>query len=488
MSAHTHSAEISHFASLMSELIKGPVQSIQQEASIREAAEKMTGLDIDSLVIIKDKKPVGIVTHTDLVKRVLALGKDTALQVGEVMTPQLVSIEHNRPVFEGLMLMLSHKIAHLLVMEGEKMAGMVSDHDWLSFQERHPVALFRAIEEAKTVKVVAALRRDAFGLVKKIFEEEGNADSLTRLVTEINDRVTETLIKNALQEMKEEGHGDPPVAFAWIAMGSEGRREQTSSTDQDNGLVFENVPGDRLSEVQNWFLQFAEKVVSGLEQCGLPRCTGSTMASNPELCLSLDGWHRQFYNIIADPNHETLLKASIYFDFRSLYGQATLVDDLWEKLLRRIERNKNFLRFLTENMLLTGRPPVSNWASKVRSLFGLSSPSLDIKRSALVPLIMATRILALACGSSATHSLDRLDVIEKKGEISPELADALRQVYDFFMLLRIRHDFTRERHGSNDSFRLKDMNRLQRRFLGGALQTVFELQDFVHNKFAGDLF
>ncbi|NQU64209.1 MAG: CBS domain-containing protein, partial [SAR324 cluster bacterium] len=271
MSASVRSKGISHFNNFMSELIKGPVRSIQQEASIRDAAKKMTMLDIDSLVIIEDKKPIGIVTQTDLVKRVLALGKDTTLPVGKVMTSQLISIEYNRPVFEGLMLMLSHKISHLLVMEGEQMVGMVSDHDWLSSQERHPIVLFRAMAEAKTVEAVAALRKEAFGLVKKIFEEEGNAESLTRLVTEINDRVTETLIINALQEMLNEGLGNPPATFAWIAMGSEGRRAQTSSTDQDNALVFENVPKDRHSEVQSWFLNFAEKVVSGLEQCGLPR-------------------------------------------------------------------------------------------------------------------------------------------------------------------------------------------------------------------------
>ncbi|MBT3225711.1 MAG: hypothetical protein HOE30_20495 [Deltaproteobacteria bacterium] len=287
---------------------------------------------------------------------------------------------------------------------------------------------------------------------------------------------------------KKRGHGSPPVAFAWIAMGSEGRREQTTSTDQDNGLVFENIPGDRLAEVQSWFLEFAEKVVSGLVKCGLPRCKGNIMANNPELCLSLDGWHQHFARIVTDPDHEALLKASICFDFRALYGKASLVDDLWAKLLRRIEHNKNFLRFLTANMLLVGRPPIPSWASKVRSLLGLSLPWVDIKRNALAPLVSSIRVLTLACGSSATHSLDRLAVIEEKGEISPELADAIKQAYDFFMLLRIRHDFAREGNEPNDRIRFKDMNRLQRRFLNGALQTVFELQDFVNNKFSGDLF
>jgi len=134
MSTHDRTGGFSPFSNLVSELIKGPVQFIHREASIEDAAQKMTAIDIDSLVIIEGKKPIGIVTQTDLVKRVLAVSKDAALPVGQVMTPDLITIEHNRSVFEGLMLMLSHKITHLLVMEGEQMVGMVSDHDWLSFQ------------------------------------------------------------------------------------------------------------------------------------------------------------------------------------------------------------------------------------------------------------------------------------------------------------------------------------------------------------------
>ncbi len=488
MSTQTHSHGFSPFASLMSDLVKGPVRCIHQEASVEEAAQKMSAIDVDSLVIVEDQHPIGIVTQTDLVKRVLAVSRSTALPVRQVMTPQLIFIEHNRPVFEGLMLMLSHKITHLLVMEDGQMVGMVSDHDWISFQERHPVALFRAIEEAKTVKVVSSLRKEAFRLVRLIFEDEGNAESLTGLVTEINDRVTETLIKVALRGMEKEGHGSPPVAFAWIAMGSEGRREQTTSTDQDNGLIFENVPADHFAEVQSWFLQFAEKVVAGLEQCGLPRCTGNTMASNPELCLPLDGWHQLFARIINDSDHKALLEASIYFDFRATYGKVALVDEIWAKLLQSIELNKNFLRFLTANTLLVGRPPISNLASKVRSLLGFAPATLDIKRNALAPLIGSIRVLTLACGSSATHSLNRLEVIEKKGEISPEFSEAIKEAYDFFMLLRIRHDFATEGFEPNNMIRLKNLNRLQRHYLRGALQTVFELQDFVNNKYAGDLF
>ncbi len=490
MSTPVHAKAFSPFSSIVYELVKGPVHTISKGTSIEEAAKKMTKKSIGSLVVVEKGQPSGIVTKTDLVRRVLAVGKDTSLPIEEIMSPQIISIEYDQPIFEGLLLMLRHKITHLLVMGEGTMVGIISEHDWVRYQERHPAYLFRAIEEASTISAAAELKTESHVLIKSIFEEEGDARSLTMIVTEINDRITEAIIENAIREMREEGKGDPPVEFAWMAMGSEGRKEQTSSTDQDNGIVFANVPDDQFTEVQQWFLEFAEKVVGGLEMCGFPRCDGNIMASNPELCLSLERWHRLFHSIVLNPEPEALLKASTYFDFRALYGQEKFIDELWEGLLQVIGNNKSFLRFLTENMLEAGRPPVKNWKWKLRRIIEMFPPPIDIKREALAPLVRAIRILALTCGSPVTHSLDRLDVIEKAGLLSPEVVGAVREAYDFILLLRIRQDFARQVDSvrTDNMISFRDLNPLQGRFLRDSLRTVYELQDLIQGRFAGGLF
>ncbi|MBF0286238.1 MAG: CBS domain-containing protein [SAR324 cluster bacterium] len=490
MNTPVHTKAFSPFSNIVYELVKGPIHTIGKGTSIQEAANKMTKKSIGSLVVVEKGQPIGIVTKTDLVRRVLAVSKETNLPIEEIMSPQILSIEYDRPIFEGLLLMLRHKITHLLVIGEGIMVGMISEHDWVRYQARHPAYLFRAIEEASTIADAAELKTESNVLIENIFEEEGDARSLTMIVTEVNDRITEAIIANSLREMKEDGKGEPPVEFCWMAMGSEGRKEQTSSTDQDNGIVFANVPDSQFVEVQQWFLQFAEKAVEGLETCGFPRCEGNIMASNPELCLSVDRWHQIFHSIVVNPEPDSLLKASTYFDFRALYGQTRFVDELWEGLLQAIENNKSFLRFLTENMIKAGRPPVKNWKWRLRRLIEMFPPPVDIKREALAPLVRAIRVLALTCGSPVTHSMERLDVIEKAGLLSPEVVGAVREAYDFILLLRIRQDFARKEGSTrtDNMISFRELNPLQGRFLRDSLRTVYELQDLIYGKFEGNIF
>ncbi|MCP4400101.1 MAG: CBS domain-containing protein [bacterium] len=486
---HALQKSLSPFSNSMGNLIKGPVQTIQRSGTIREAAMKMSQERIGSLIVVDDNHPVGIVTKTDLAFRAVAQGKDFEVPIVDVMSPGIISIRHDRPIFDGLMLMLDHKITHLLIKDGEKNIGVVSEHDWLMFQERHPASLLKAIRKAETIETLAGLRYRSLEMIKDIFEEEGNAESLTEICTTINDYITETIIANALREMREEGKGDPPVGFTWIAMGSEGRCEQTTSTDQDNGLIFEDVPAARLPDTKKWFLELAEKVVSGLEICGFPRCKGNVMAVNPELCLPIEGWHQLFSKMIATPENKALLNASVYFDFRALFGKKELADDLWQRLLDTIQRNKAFLRFFADMMITAGRPPVNDWLWQLRALLAFSSPSLDIKIQALAPLVMSTRILSLSCGTSVTHTLDRLKIIEEHTLLTSAMTEAIKETYDFLMLLRIRHDFSKRQGevGDNTLF-LTDLNPLQRRFLKDSLKSVHELQYIVSSQFGGTAF
>ncbi len=480
---------LSPFSNTMEKLIKGPVKTIERSRSIREAAMKMSEERIGSLIVVAENNPIGIVTKTDLAYRALAQGKDPGVSVVDVMSPGIISIQQDQPIFDGLMLMLHYKITHLLIKDGEKDVGVVSEHDWLTFQERHPASLLKTIRKAKTIEALAGLRYRSLEMIKDIFEEEGNAESFTQICTKINDYITETIIENALIEMTAEGKGAPPTEFTWIAMGSKGRCEQTTSTDQDNGLIFENVPDSQLPETKKWFLELAEKVIFGLEVCGFPRCKGNVMAVNPELCLSIEGWQQLFSRIIATPDKKALLNASVYFDFRALFGKKELADDLWRALLKKIQGNHAFLRFFAEMMITAGRPPINDWLWQLRALLAFSSPSLDIKIQALAPLVMSIRILSLSCGTPVTHTLDRLKIIEEHKLLKPKMTEAIKETYDFLMLVRIRNDFSKPdgQVGDNTLF-LKDLNPLQRRFLKDSLKSVHELQYIVSSQFGGSAF
>ena len=473
---------LSPFTREVRELITRQGLTISSGSTVAQAAGIMASSRVGSVVVMAGSQPVGIVTKTDMVRRVVAEGLSGRALVDEIMTREIISIEGRRPVFEGLMLMIQNNIGHLLVTDDAGTIGVVSERDWLTFQRHHPAALFQQMDVAQSVAQLAKLRRQANSLVRAIFGEEGTAVALTELATEINDRTSRRVIELAL-EVK----GPAPVPFAWIAMGSEGRGEQTLSTDQDNGIVFQDIAESRLEETRSWFLDFAELAVEGLVECGFPRCKGNTMATNPDLCLSKTEWEHLFSELVDNPDPESLLKASIYFDFRCLLGDDTLVDGLWESLLKRIERTKGFLRFMGGEGEVFGGVPVNSPGWKLRRLVGITPPPIDIKKSAVAPIVRSLRALALGCGIKETNTLRRLELVQEQGALPDDLAQAVRSAYDFVMLLRIRQHIRQQDQGRepDNVVKFKELNPLQGRFLVQSLYTIVDLEGYVKDKFGG---
>ncbi|MCP4296126.1 MAG: CBS domain-containing protein [Proteobacteria bacterium] len=487
MFAHLKSRGISPFSSSMADLVKKAYIGIDHKATIKEGAKKMIDERIGSLIVTVDGKPVGIVTHTDFINKVIAKEIHLTYKIERIMSNNLITIDKDQSIFDGLMLMLSKKIRHLLVVDGEKALGVISEHDWLSFQKSHPVALVESIEIAENIDTLVSLQNEARQLIKNLFEKEGDANSLTQITTLINDHLTCRIIHLSLKQLEKEGKGKPPVSFAWIGMGSEGRRAQTMVTDQDNGLIFADVPKEDFQSVQQWFLDFAKPVVSSLERCGFPLCDGNNMATNPDLCQSLKGWEKLFNQIITKPDPGALLKGSIYFDLRHIYGDSRIVDSLWGKLVDNIQHNRGFLKFYAENMMQLCVPPVKSWSWWAYTWFGKIPGPMDIKIQAMIPLVFSTRILALAHGVTATHSLDRLDGICSKDGISESLCKDLKIAYDRIMLLRIRREFNQSISSKKDPkiIDLKTISPLELHFLQDSLDRIREFQEFVLDAVGG---
>jgi CBS domain-containing protein len=471
----------------VSELIKGPIQSISPEATASDCSKKMSDASIGSLVVIDQQGMIGMLTSTDLVEKVLAEKKSTESQVAEIMSSPVICINKSETIFEALMLMIHKGISHLVITENDMPIGVISEWDWMTAQQRHPASLIHSIKSANSAESLAKIRKETLPLIEQLFMEEGQADSLTRLITEIHDQITCRLIELALEEMDMEGRGGPPSPFSWMGMGSEGRREQTISTDQDNALIFEAPSDEELARKRSWFLDFAEKVVSGLEICGFPRCPGNTMAINPKLCLTEEEWLILFGQILTTPTPQALLKAGIYFDFRSLFGKHELVRKLRKRLIEHSPRSRLFLKLMSENDLDAGRPPVHQLDWKIRRLLGFGNLSVDLKQQALRPLVMGIRTLALSAGIEESHSLERIRELEKRGELPGELSQALQSAYDFIMLLKIRWNFkTSEKENvSGNRIQMKQLNPLEQRFLEESLKVILRLQDEVYARFGG---
>jgi len=211
------------------------------------------------------------------------------------------------------------------------------------------------------------------------------------------------------------------------------------------------------------------------------------MASNPELCLSQSEWRSLFSSLIARSEPQDLLKASIYFDFRPLLGDASLVEAMWEELLSQVGRNRHFLRFMGGSAEFFGRVPVHTFGWKLRDLFGITQQPIDIKKQAIGPLVRCARALALGSGISTTHTMRRLEAVQKAGVLPDGLASSVRSAYDFLMLLRIRHHFRQQSasQAPDNNISFHDLNPLEGRFLAEALKTVGDLEGFTLQHFGG---
>jgi CBS domain-containing protein len=285
-----------------------------------------------------------------------------------------------------------------------------------------------------------------------------------------------------------------------MALGSEGRKEQTLRTDQDNAIIFTNVPNESVERIQKWFLAFAERVVDGLERCGFPRCKGGIMASNPDWCQSEKSWERTFRSWIVDPEPRSLRMASIFFDYREIYAEADHLEKLHTYLRAAMEDNRLFLRYLARNSLYN-KPPLGFLRQFVVHKDGEHKNKLNLKLSGLTPIVDAARVMALDQGVEATgfrarlheesphglvtNTLDRLEEVARRGLIKQDMAADLREAFSFITILRITHHLEARARGEvPDNFvNPASLNSLQRKMLKESFGVITKLQELLEHRY-----
>lgn len=468
------------FTGQVGDLAHNEIKTVNLNCTLAQANRFLINPTINYLVVLSKHIPVGIVTKQLISSSAVKDIENSNELVSKIMDTHLISVQKSKPVLETLIFMLKHNINSMLVMDEKESVGVISQQDWLSVQINYPTRLIKNIREANSIKRLAQLRKESKKIIWETFIKEENAVSLTNIITVINDAIGSRIHQLALSHMSILEKGAPPVKFAWIGMGSEGRKAQTIRTDQDNGIIFENVaPGD-YDEVKKWFLEYAEIVVNGLNECGFPLCTGNIMATNPELCNSVDKWKEQFEFIITKANAKQLLEASIYFDFRCIYGKEELATELWDFLFESMKTHNFFMRHFSENLLEASRPPVRKWAWRAPDFLNLIPPPFDIKREGTAPLDAAIRLLALHNEIKETNTLKRLQAILEKGNMPKSLADNIHVAFDFILKLRFKLEFTMDTEikSLDHIVNPKELSQIELRKLKDTLKTIYEVQDY----------
>jgi signal-transduction protein with cAMP-binding, CBS, and nucleotidyltransferase domain len=333
--------------------------------------------------------------------------------------------------------------------------------------------LAATIRLARDAQGLAAAARAVRDLARRMMAQGVTAAQITRMFSALNDHIAERAI-----HLEVERSGVSPVDFCWIALGSEGRMEQTLCTDQDNGLVFAPPPGTPAGAVRDLLLPVAKRINAALAECGFPLCKGDVMAGNPAWCLSVDEWHDRFRLWIEKPDPQALLHASIFFDLRGVYGNRELVRSLQAWLAKRAPGDRRFLALMTENAL-ENRPPLG-MISRFSVEKGGSHPgTIDLKRDAIAIFVDAARVLGLASGSVGPSTEQRLrEAGERKG-ISKGEVESWIEAFQYVQVLRFRHHDDLARAGTDLHNRVDPyaLNALEQRFLLEALRQARQLQD-----------
>ena len=461
--------------------LRSPLSSIARrkpvtctpETPLRDALETIQDARISAIVVVEDEdRPVGVFSVRDLISRVILPGTDLATPMREVMTPNPVSLPPTAHAFEAAMIMARHGFRHVLVADGGRLTGVISEKDLFSLQRVGVTQISATLRGAMDQDTLVKAAEDIRQLGHNMMAQGVAAEQLTQILSTLNDLLTQRVI-----ELECAATRDCRYGFCWLAFGSEGRLEQTLSTDQDNGIIFTVPEGETPDQVRACLLPLAERINRALDACGFPLCKGEIMAMNPNWCLSLEEWQATFARWIDAGDPESLLHASIFFDFRPLLGKEHLAEELQTWLLAKTAANPRFLHQMAANAL-RNRPPLGLVRDFVVDGEGDQANTLDLKLNGATPFVDAARVLSLATGVAATGTAARLRGAGPRLNIPESEIEAWLSSFFFIQMLRLHGQHEEMQAGKPMDNRINpdDLNDLDRRILKESFRQARKVQ------------
>jgi CBS domain-containing protein len=409
------------------------------ETTIRGACKLMAEHNIGSIIATGDSRHAsGIITDSDLRNKVISKGISIDNNITQIMSSPVVIINAGEYAFDAIIKMSHYGISHLVVCEGEHMVGIISDHDLRIAIGSSPVGLIADIDRSQHVDDMKGFARKIDKVLEALLRQGFPVESAVDLITEMHDRITLNLLRITENIMIENGRGNHPVSYCWMALGSEGRREQTLRTDQDNALIYVSVPDKEEREVKDWFAEFSDIMVTSLVKCGFPKCPGGIMASNPAWCQTDSRWRDIFSNWINSPDNLALRMVTIFFDFRPIFEDVDICNPLRRHIHEMIQSRRIFLALLAKNAL-ENQPPVGFIRQVIFERTGESKNKFDLKMKGIMPIIECARVIALDLAINSTNTIKRLREIKEQKVIGETLYNDIREAFNFMIYLRIDH-------------------------------------------------
>ncbi|MCG5499353.1 DUF294 nucleotidyltransferase-like domain-containing protein [Ectothiorhodospira lacustris] len=462
------------------EICQRQVVTCRPGEGLVDVVKVMKEKNISSVVVCDDAgAPIGIITDRDLRNKVVPSGRDpVSFKVADVMNSPLTTIREEDVLYEALYRMSRQHIHRLVVVDDDgALNGIITDTDILRMQNHSPHQLVRDIEKAGTPEDLKVLHTRIQDLVVRLSGTTTGIQDLVKLIAHLNDQILLRLI----HLVRESHFPDLPKGFAFVVMGSEGRSEQTLSTDQDNAIVHaDDLSDDEIKRIE----AFSKVLIDHLIEIGVPPCPGGIMASNPAWRRSLSGWYKELDQWLTTPSPQNIPNVSMFADIRTLYGDASLERKLKAHIYHRLAENRLFIMRMAENMIRFA-PPLG-WLGKIKTgTQGAPRGEVDLKKGGIFAITDGIKALALELNALDGGTHQRLKALVKQGVLKQDQAGDLQESFDFLVLMRLRAQVRSVERGNkpDNCAALQQLSQMEQVKLKIAFEDVSKFQSFISGHF-----
>jgi len=447
---------------------------------VQEVAQQMTDSLTTGAIIAKDNIPIGIVTNTDMCSKIATGRFSISTTIDKIMSSPVVTVVENISLAEAQLIMLRNNVTHLCVTKDgsdkSEIKGIISEHDLIVAQANNPGVLIKEIKRSQSSKDLKSIRDRLTNLIQKSIQKNVSIANINNIASEINLAIIKRSVELSILDL-----GSPPVRFAWLSIGSQGRKEQLLPTDQDSILIFEDVTADKYRDVKDYFLKLGKRTTSILEKVGYELCPNGHMGSNMLWCKSLTDWTKQYNNWMNTPGENSNEISSIFFDFEIAFGEQKIEESIENVIFNNVKNNALFFDFLG-NDALRKNSPLSFFKKFNVEEEGTNKDKFDIKTRALMPLIDGARLFALSHNIRGVNNtymrFKQLAIVDpRNAEIYLNCAEAFLILSKFRTLEGLKND------NSGQFINLQELSKVDKENLKNALAPMRELEELIKTKF-----
>ena len=466
---------------------------VDASVSVRDAARRITEAHSTSVLVLTepDENPrdnvidetgeprrlLGILTDSDFRSRVVAEGLAADTAVGDIVEGHPFTVQSDETLQEAMLTMLRNNLQHLPVLHRRRPMGVLHISDIVRHQTHTSLYLVERIYTKDNAEALARLLPDVRQSFVRMVEEGADSQMVGSALSTIGRSFTRRLLELAEAEL-----GPPPIPYCYMALGSMARNEQSIVTDQDNALVLDD--SFEAAQHDEYFAALGKIVSDGMAACGYTYCTGGIMATNAKWRQPLHVWKQYFNDWIDKPTPERLLHSSIFFDLDSVSGEQAFVVQLQDLVAAKAPASPLFLAAIARNAS-NRTPPLGFFRNFVMEKDGKQNNTINVKRRGTAPMVDLIRVHALACGSTAQNSFDRLNDLAKTDLLPSGVGDRIRYALEFISMVRIRHqaiDLKRDQPPTN-SIEPENISSEERHNLKDAFQLLSDAQKFLQFRY-----